>query len=304
MAKVVVFAEYGEPEVLQVIETDDPVPGAGEVRIRVAAAGVQPFDAAYRRGTFAQYRPAPIPARLGNEVAGIVDSVGPGVAHVRVGEEVIAFVDSIGYADTVIAPASQLAAKPAEMPWVEAGVLSASGQTADTALDELAIGEGDCLLVHAAAGGVGSFAVQLATARGATVIGTASERNHEYLTGLGATPVSYGPGLADRVRKLAPGGITAALDCVGGEANDVSLELLGVPDRAVTIADWTAEQRLGVRRIGTERSADRLNKLLSQYAAGRLVVPIWKQFSLADAHLAHREIETGHVRGKIALVPA
>lgn len=302
MAKIVVFTEHGGPEVLHLVGVDDPTPGPDEVRIRVRAAGVQPFDAAYRRGAFARYMPAPVPAQLGNEAAGTIDALGADVSDFAVGDSVIAFVDSVGYADTVIALAAHTVHKPAVMPWIQAGVLSASGQTADTALDALAITADDMLLVHAAAGGVGSFAVQLAVARGATVIGTASERNHAYLTGLGAMPVTYGPGLVDRVHARAPGGITAALDCIGGEANSVSVQLLGSADRAITIADWDAERQLGVRRLGTDRSAARLAALVAHYTAGRLRVPIWKQFSLADASLAHREIETGHVRGKVVLV--
>jgi enoyl reductase len=302
MAKIVVFTEYGEPEVLHVIEVDDPAPAGGEIRLRVRSAGVQPFDAGYRRGAFAKYKPAPVPAQVGNEAAGVIDALGAGVTGFAVGDEVIAFVDSIGYADTVVVPAEQAVRKPAAMPWPEAGVLSASGQTADTALDALGITAGDRLLIHAAAGGVGSFAVQLAVARGATVVGTASERNHRYLADLGARPVTYGPGLADRVSALSPDGITAALDCVGGEANDVSVKLLGSAERAITLVDWQAQQRLGVRRVGTDRSASRLASLAARYESGALIVPIWKQFALADAALAHREIETGHVRGKIALV--
>jgi enoyl reductase len=302
MAKIVVFTEYGEPEVLQVVEVDDPVPADGEVRIRVEAAGVQPFDARYRRGDFAAYRPAPVPAQLGNEAAGVIDAVGSGVVKFGVGDEVIAFVDSVGYADTLVTPATHVVYKPAEMPWPEAGVLSASGQTADTALEALGVGVGDRLLIHAAAGGVGSFAVQLAVARGARVIGSASEHNHAYLADVGATPVSYGPGLAERVTDLAPDGITAALDCVGGEANEVSVKLLGSADRAITVVDWDAERRLGVRRIGTDRSANRLASIAAHYSAGTLTVSISKQFALAEAPAAHRLIETGHVRGKIALV--
>ncbi|SDM37833.1 NADP-dependent oxidoreductase [Nonomuraea jiangxiensis] len=302
MARVVVFAEYGEPEVLHVIETDDPVPADDEIRIRVRAAGVQPFDALYRRGDFARYKQASFPARLGNEVAGVIDALGDAVSGFAIGDEVIAFVDSIGYADTIVAPAAGVVRKPAGMPWPEAGVLSASGQTADTALDALGIIAGDRLLIHAAAGGVGSFATQLAVARGATVVGTASERNHAYLTRLGALPVTYGPGLVERVGRLVPEGITAALDCVGGEANDVSVRLLGASGRAVTLVDWQAEQRLGVRRVGTDRSVARLAALTSLYEKGSLIVPIWRQYPLDEAPAAHREIETGHVRGKIALV--
>ncbi|GII79358.1 oxidoreductase [Sphaerisporangium rufum] len=302
MARIVVFEEYGGPEVLRVIETADPRPAAGQIRVRVRAAGVQPFDAFYRRGDFARYRPATFPARLGNEVAGVVDAAGQDATGFAPGDEVIAFVDAVGYADTVVAPATSAVHRPPGMPWPEAGALSASGQTADTALDELGVTAGDTLLVHAAAGGVGSFAVQLAVARGATVIGTASERNHEYLRAFGAIPVTYGPGLAERVRALAPGGITAALDCVGGQANEVSVELLGSPDRAVTLADWDAGRRVGVRRVGTGRSAARLARLLAHYEKGTLQVPVTATFPLDQAPAAHRAIETGHTRGKIVLV--
>ena len=303
MARVVVFTEYGEPEVLHVIEVDDPIPGTDEMRIRVKAAGVQPYDAAVRRGAFANLRPATFPAQLGNEAAGIVDMVHDGVDGFAVGDEVLAFLDGTGYADTTLVPTANAVHKPPSMPWPEAGVISASGQTAKSALDELAITEGDRLLIHAAAGGVGTFAVQLAIARGASVIGTASERNHEYLAGLGAVPVTYGPGLTERVQALAPDGITAALDCVGGEANEVSVALLGSPERAVTLVDYDAEQRLGVRRVGTKRSAASLGVLTALYDAGGLKVEVAKEFSLEEANLAHREIESRHVRGKIALVP-
>jgi len=207
-----------------------------------------------------------------------------------------------GYADTVVVPSDQAGRKPATMPWEEAGVLSASGQTAWTALDELAVGPGDTLLIHAAAGGVGSFAVQVARARGATVIGTASERNHDYLRSLGATPVTYGPGLADRVRAVAVDGVDAALDAVGGEALDVSLDLIGSTDRIVTIADWANSARLGIRRVGTDRSLDKLAGLASLYQDGCLKVEVSKVFPLGKASDAHREVETGHVRGKVALM--
>lgn len=303
MAKIVVFTQYGGPEVLHVVEVPDPVPGPGEIRIRIRAAGVQPVDAAFRRGTYHQYLPATFPAQVGNEAAGTIDAVGPGVTDFAVDDDVIAFLDSTGYADTTLAPAGNAVSKPAAMSWPEAGVLSASGQTADTALEELGVSGGDRVLVHAAAGGVGSYAVQLAVARGASVIGTAGPHNHAYLAELGATPVAHGPGLADRVRALAGGAaITAALDCVGGDANDVSVELLGSPERAVTLVDWQAEQRIGVRRVGTDRSASRLASLTARYLEGRLTIPVFTQFPLAAAELAHREIEGGHVRGKIALV--
>lgn len=302
MATVIVFNEYGGPDVLVPVEAPDPVPGVGQVRIRVKAAGVQPFDCATRRGEFANYVPLTFPARLGNEVAGIVDRVDPGLTNLAEGDEVIAFLTMEGYADTVVVPGDQVAAKPAAMPWPEAGVLSASGQTASTALDELGVSSGETVLIHAAAGGVGSFAVQIARSRGATVIGTASQTNHDYLRALGAIPVTYGPGLADRVRAAAPSGVDAVLDAIGGEALHVSVELLGATKRIVTIADWAAAARLGVRRIGTERSVGKLIDLSRMYTDGRLKIAVAKTFALTRAADAHREVETGHVRGKVALI--
>ncbi len=301
MATVIVFNQYGGPDVLEPVEVADPLPGPRQVRIAVKAAGVQPFDCATRRGDFANYVPLSFPARLGNEVAGIIDALGPDVSGAREGDEVIAFIKMEGYADTVIVAADQVAAKPVAMPWDQAGVMSASGQTACSALDALAVAPGETLLIHAAAGGVGSFAVQIARSRGAVVIGTASPRNHDYLRSLGAIPVTYGPGLAGRVREAAPQGVDAVLDAIGGEALDVSVELLGATERIVTIADWAAAARLGVRRVGTRRSAGKLEGLTRLYADGLLTVPVFKAFPLAQVADAHREVETGHVRGKVVL---
>lgn len=301
MAQIVVFEEYGGPDVLHPIEVPDPVAGPGELRIRVRAAGVQPYDCATRRGDYASYTQLTFPARLGNEVAGVVDQVGSGVIGFAEGDEVIAFLTMAGYADVVVVLADQVGAKPPSIPWEQAGVLTASGQTAYTALDEIDIAAGDTVLIHAAAGGVGGFAVQIARIRGATVIGTASQRNHEYLRSLGAVPVAYGEGLADRVREVAPDGVDAVLDAIGGEALDVSRTLLSSPKRIVTIADWANAARLGIRRVGTQRSAEKLADLVRWYSEGRLRISVWKTFPLERAADAHREVETGHVRGKVAL---
>lgn len=303
MTSIVQFAQYGPPDVLEVVDVPTPIPGEGEVRLRVHAAGVQPFDCATRRGDFQQWQPMRLPARLGNEVAGTVEAIGAGVGDIHVGDELIAYLDLQGYATEVVVPAANTTRKPASMLWEEAGALSVSGQTAYTALDALNIGAGDRLLIHAAAGGVGSFAVQLAVIRGATVIGTASERNHDYLRSIGAIPVAYGPGLADRVREASPEGITAALDAIGGDALDVSMELLGTPERIVTIADWMKSSQLGIRRVGTERSAEKLRNLTGWYEEGRLKIRVAAAYTFAQAAQAHRDVETGHVSGKVVLTP-
>ena len=187
--KAVAFHSPGTPDVLQLLEFDTPVPGTGQVRVKVKAAGVQPVDCRIRGQGFS---PPGVEIRypqiLGNEFAGIIDMVGDGVESFSVGNEVIGWSLLSSYAEYVVVPTSQLVRKPKNMPWTEAGVLTASGQTAHTALQELGISKGDTVLIHAAAGGVGTFAVQLARTWGATVIGTASPRNHDYLRSLEAIP--------------------------------------------------------------------------------------------------------------------
>lgn len=187
------------------------------------------------------------------------------------------------------------------MPWEEAGALTASGQTAHTALAVLGIGHRDTVLIHAAAGGVGSFAVQIARAWGARVIGTASERNHDYLRSLGAVPVVYGPGLVDRVKACATEGVTAALDAAGEEALRASVELVGDRSRIGTIVAFDLVEELGVRPIRSQRSKDRLAELVQMYDQGKLKIHVSQTFSLSEAAEAHRAVESGHVRGKVVL---
>jgi enoyl reductase len=242
------------------------------------------------------------PQVLGNEFAGVIEEIGPDAGAFEVGDGVIGFTTMRAYAEFVVAGVDGIVPKPQSMPWEEAGVLSAAGQTAHIALSDLKVGEGDTVLVHAAAGGVGTFAVQLAREWGATVIGTASERNHDYLQQLGADPVAYGPGLGKRVRKLAPHGVDAALDAIGGEAIPVSLELVGNKDRVGTIADHAGAARYGVSILGSIRTAGRLEELVELYERGRLRVHIHNAHPLRDAPRAHREVEAGHVRGKVVLV--
>jgi PPOX class F420-dependent enzyme/OxyR family protein len=207
------------------------------------------------------------------------------------------------YAEHVVVGVGDIVPKPPAMPWVEAGALSASAQTALTALDELGIGAGDAVLIHGAAGGVGTFAVQLARVRGATAIGTASEPNHESLRSLSAVPLAYGDGLAARVRGFAPDGVDAALDLSGQiEALRASLELVGDKRRIDTTTFQPAAAELGIRRLSTDRSTAHLRELTGLYAAGELQVVIRRAYPLSAAAEAHRQMETGHGQGKIALV--
>ncbi|MFI8459288.1 NADP-dependent oxidoreductase [Kitasatospora sp. NPDC085464] len=299
--KAVVVTESGGPEVLRVRVVPDPEPGPGEVRVRVYAAGVQPVDLAVREG----FRPPGLtvepPFVLGNEFAGVVDRLGPDSGEWRVGDEVLGFRLLDSHAELVTVAADQLVAKPAGMPWEQAGSLSASGQTAHTALTLLGVGPGDTVLVHGASGGVGTVAVQLARTWGATVVGTASERNHGYLRELGAIPVAYGEGLVERVRAVAPQGVTAAFDAAGRGALEASVELVADRDRIGTVVDFEGAGRLGVRPLRTRRTAARLAELVRLWEAGGLRLEIAEALPLEKAAEAHRLVGTGHVRGKVVL---
>lgn len=300
--RAVAFSSYGPPDVLRVMEFDDPQAGIGQVRVRVKAAGVQPFDWAVRSsGWTPPGLTVHFPQVLGNEFTGVVDQIGDGVTGFSVGSEVLGWALMACYAEYVVVSIDQIVHKPQNMPWEEAGVITASGQTAHTALKELGVGKGDIVLIHAAAGGVGTFAVQLARAWGATVIGTASERNHDYLRLLGAIPVTYGDGLVDRVRALTPNGVDAALDAIGGGALHSSLELIKNKNRIGTLVEYAAAEQLGVRCIRSQRAKVRLAELVELYVQGKLHPYIWKSFPLYQAADAHREVETGHVRGKVVL---
>jgi NADPH:quinone reductase-like Zn-dependent oxidoreductase len=299
------FAEYGDPDVLSVAEVEEPRAGAGQVRIAVRAAGVNIGDCNLRAGRLAGFVPLVLPHVPGIDAAGVVDQVGPGVPDVRVGDEVFGSTDLavLGGAAAEYAVLTAWAAKPAELSWEQAGGAAANVETATRALDRLDVGPGTTLLVEGAAGGVGTVAVQLARARGATVVGTARPVNHEFLAGLGAIPVAYGAGLADRL----PGGVNAVLDCVGSGSLADLVAIAGGPQRVVTIADPRAGE-LGVefsRVVGPGANAPLALHGLAAAATlareGRFTVPLAAVHPLAEAAEAHRLSETGHARGKIVL---
>lgn len=315
MSQAVVASAYGGPEVLSVIDVDVPEPGPGQVRIAVRAAGVNPFDHKMYSGAFGA-DPAKLPMRLGAEAAGVVTAVGADATGpagpVRVGDEVIAYRAPGAYAAEVVVAASAVVPKPAGLSWEQAGGLMVAGATAVHVLAAIGLGKGDTVLIHGAAGGVGLVAVQLAVAGGATVVATASPAKHELLRELGAVPVAYGPGLADRVRAAAPEGIRAAADLVGtDEAVDVSVELVTDRSRIATIAGFQRGVQAGIKLLGggpgadpgTEiREAARL-RLTEAVTAGRLRILIASRHPLREAAAAHRESEAGHTTGKIVLVP-
>ncbi|NEE02689.1 NADP-dependent oxidoreductase [Phytoactinopolyspora halotolerans] len=302
MSRAVVYEEYGDPGVLKIVEVEPPQPGPGQVRVRVKAAGVQPFDVKQRRGETAAWAPARFPQGSGGEAAGVVDALGDEVAGIAVGDEVLGPTVGAAHAEFALAKADQLVAKPAGMSWAEAGALSASGQTAHTALQALRVGAGETVLIHAAAGGVGTMAVQIARAWGAAVVGTASEPNHDYLRELGATPVTYDGDLVQRVREATPDGVDAALDAVGTEeAIRASTELVSDKERIGTLAGQEYAGDYGIRILGLKNSAARLAELVELYMAGELRLRVEATYPLDQAAVAHGEVETGHVQGKVVL---
>ncbi|MEU4720526.1 NADP-dependent oxidoreductase [Nonomuraea dietziae] len=298
--KAAAFATPGGPEVLQVMEIETPHAGPGEVRVRVKAAGVQPYDAAVRAGWVPQGVTGELPRVPGNEFAGVVDQVGQGVTGFAEGDEVLGFSLLNSYAEYIVVGADQVAHKPAGVPWEVAGGLTAGVQTAELALDTIGVREGETLLVHGASGSVGTAAVQIARRRGARVIGTGREENHDYLRSLGAIPVVYGEGLADRVRAL--GQVDAALDGAGGHALEVSLELVKDPARIVTLVEHGRAAELGVKLVQAGRTAERLGRYAALIAEGAFTFPVRRAYPLDQAAEAHREIETGHGRGKLVIL--
>ena len=318
MTKAVVATAFGGPEVLSVIEVPAGPPGPGEVLISVRAAGTNPID--YKRYSGAMGRdPARLPMRLGSEVAGVVTEVaggaegaeGPG-GRIRAGDEVIAYPIAGGYAADVAVPASSVIPKPAALSFGQASGTMLTGVTAWHALAAGQVGAGDTVLVHGASGGVGLMAVQLAAASGARVIGTASPGAHALLRELGAEPVAYGAGLEERVRALAPDGVDAAVDAVGGdEALDTSLTLVADHARIVTLLASRRAFDSGVKVIGGAPGADPGTEIraaarleLARLAEhGKLRIIVAATYPLAEAAAAHEALATGHTRGKIVLVP-
>ena len=306
MPKAVRFDEYGGIDVLHVVEVDRPVPGAGQVLVRVKAASINPGEGKIRQGLLAQRWPATFPSGEGSDLAGVVDELGPDVTGFAVGDEVIGFTDNrSSHAELVVVEAANLARKPAGVSWEAAGSLFVAGCTAYAMVRAVAAGPGDNVVVSGAAGGVGSIAVQLARLAGAAVIGLASEPNHEWLAAHGVTPVTYGDGVADRIRAAAGGQVNAFLDTFGGGYVELALELGVSPERIDTIADFTAREKYGVKMDGNAAgaSAETLTELARLVDEGRLEIPIANVYPMDKVQDAYRELEQGHTRGKIVLRP-
>ncbi len=299
--------EYGGPDALEVMDRPEPVVGPDVALVRARAAGVNPVDAKMCKGSLDDRYPCHFPLIPGWDVAGVVESVGPALPEFSPGDEVVGYVrrDHVQwgtYAELVPAPVRALARKPSSLSWAEAAALPLAGLTAWQVLTRaLDVGEGDVVLVHAAAGGVGSFAIQLAQVLGARVVGTASEANHGYLRGLGAEPVAYGEGLVERVRSVAPEGVTAVVDLIGGDALDVSPQLLAEDGRLASVLDPARVQELGGTYWFVRPDPGELATLCRMVDEGRLTVHVERAMPLEEAADAHRLIETGHRQGKLVL---
>jgi NADPH:quinone reductase-like Zn-dependent oxidoreductase len=298
--KAIQYSRFGGPEVLEMVELPDPHPGAGQIRVAVRAAAVNPIDWKARSGMMG----GELPQRTGREAAGVVDELGEGVSDVAVGDRVFGFAaDGGGAAELAIL--ADYAPIPASLDFAAAAGLPVAVETAVRTLDLLRVDAGTTLLVNGAAGVVGSAAVQLARGRGARVIGTASPGNHEYLRSLGAEPTTYGEGLVERVRELVPDGVDAALDAAGGGALPALVELTGGPEHVITIADYTGAEEAGVRFSGgpgTQRAVHALHDIGALIETGHFTLPVADTFPLEQIGEAHRASETGHVRGKLVLL--
>ncbi|MFD0146869.1 MULTISPECIES: NADP-dependent oxidoreductase [unclassified Streptomyces] len=304
--EAITYEEFGGPEVLRhEAGVTVPEPGAGQVRVKVAAVGVNPLDHKRRHGWVEAFYPTTFPAVPGLEFAGTVDALGEGVTGVEAGDEVFGWTTTGAYAEYALAEV--FVPKPAGLSWERAASIPVAGETARRVLDLLALKEGETLLLHGAAGAVGALAVQFAVAAGVTVVGTASARNHDFLRGLGAIPVTYGEGLADRVRAAAPQGVDAVFDAAGHDTLPVSIELTGgAKERIVTIAAVDAEEH-GIVFSGVTVDPPLARTWLTAHARlaaeGRLRLDIAETFPLKEAAKAQELSESGHVRGKLVLLP-
>jgi NADPH:quinone reductase-like Zn-dependent oxidoreductase len=308
--RAVYINEWGDRDVMQVGDVPDPPVGPDIVLVRIKAAGVNPVDSKVRGGYMAERFPFHFPLVLGWDAAGVVEKVGPAVTWFKPGDEVYGYcrrhhLQFGTYAELDIVPEGFLAHKPASVSFEEAAAVPLAGLTAHQALDSLGLRAGETLFVTGGAGGVGHFAVQLGVIRGARVIATASERNHEFVRELGGEPVDYhGDDVTQRVCDLAAtDGVDAALDLFGGEDREVAYSVLRRGGRLASVAQPPPEPREGFEShyIFVRPAGDQLSELASLMDEGRLRPTVQEVFALEHAAEAHARLEEGHVRGKLVL---
>lgn len=305
--KAITYTAYGTPDILALTEVPEPKVGPGEVLVRVKAAGVNPVDWKLAAGYLDSILEVRYPVIPGWDVAGVVEAVGEDTFDYAVGDEVYGYVrkewvELGAYAELVSTPVRTLARKPRELTFEQAAGIPLAGLTAYQSLTRVGLRAGETVLIHSAAGGTGSFGVQIAVALGLRVIGTAGAHNHDYLRSLGAEPVLYGEGFADRVRELAPEGVDAALDFFGDDVIPALRSLLkeGQDHRVVSIADYTAAAQ-GAHQLWVRPDTADLTFLAELADAGKLTVNVEHALPLAEAAKAWELSATGRTRGKIVL---
>jgi NADPH:quinone reductase-like Zn-dependent oxidoreductase len=293
------FDRFGGPEVLEIVDVGDPHPAGGQVRIAVRAAGVNASDWKKRQGLMDQA----LPQTMGYEAAGVIDELGEGVTDVVLGDRVFGFCPD-GAAQAELAVLSDYAPVPRSLDFAGAAALPSAVETAARALDQLGVDKGSTVLINGATGTVGSAAVQLAIARGAQVIGTGSPARHALLRSLGAAPVAYGDGMAQRVRALVPDGVDHALDVAGSSVLPELIDFAGGPEHVITIADFAGARQYGVRfsRGDSGRATYVLAEIGDLVESGQFSLPVGKTFPLTEIAEAHRVGEAGDVRGKLVLL--
>lgn len=294
------YRSYGDPSVLTVEEAPEPHAGPGQVRIHAGAASVNPADWKFRAGYMAEFLPVEFPAIPGNDAAGVVDEVGEGVSGGSIGDPVFGVTMLGGTAENVVLTA--WAPTPDALTVEQAAGAAFAGVVATRALEILGLRRSQTLLIEGAAGGVGQMAAQLAVSRGLTVIGTASEENHDFLRGLGAVPTFYGEGLSERVAAMAPHGVDGVLDTAGSGSLAELVTITGDADRVATLADYSAPG-VGAHLVdgmsGNPRAA--LEEIADLAARGELTVHISQTFPVEQIADAHALSQSGHTRGKLVV---
>jgi NADPH:quinone reductase-like Zn-dependent oxidoreductase len=309
MARAVRFEQYGAAEVLEVVDVDPPELGDGQLLVRVRAAGINPFEAKLRDGTFRESIALSFPAAQGSDLAGVVEAVGPNVQEFAVGDEVLGTTAVRGsHAELAVASQAHLLARPAALAWEVAGGLWNIATTAYACVAAVGAGQGEVLVVAGASGGVGGLAAQLARHRGASVIGIAGERGHAWLRSRGIVPVAYGDGVAERLRAAAARAgapIDALIDCVGQGYVELGIELGIAPARINTVVDPDAAARAGARAEGARAAANTevVEEIVQLIVSGEIELPIAATFPLECVREAYELLESGHPPGKIVLIP-
>jgi NADPH:quinone reductase-like Zn-dependent oxidoreductase len=308
MPRQVRFEQYGGVDVLQMVEVEKPVPGEEELLIAVKATGINPFDSKLRQGMMEGRFPFSFPSAQGNDVAGVVEAVGPGVTHFKPGDEIVGSSSKRGaQADFALVSQTKALPRPEGVSWEVAGSLWVVGTTSQAMVRAARIQADDLVLVSGASGGVGALASQLARHRRAAVIGVAGESNHEWLLSHGILPVSYGDDVESRIRAAAADAgrrLTAVLDVAGGGYVDLGIRLGVAPDRIDTIVDYGAAENHGAKTDGgAAGSTPDIAELLTLLKDRQIELPIHASFPLDQVQEAYTELEQGHPRGKIVLIP-